>query len=197
MTAGQCSGLSWEQRGAAATTGDDLRRGASGAPRRWARWSGHRAPATPARAPRNLTRDPDEEAARGAGAAPPRGRRADGRDARADEGRGDEDRPARLVHRHRVPAARVPRALPGASSPRCARPAPPMPWKKVHKVLDEEWEEPVRGAVRGLRRRTPPRPPRSARCTEAVLPGRAAGGGEDPVPRRGGRRSPPTCRTPG
>ena len=59
------------------------------------------------------------------------------------EGRGDEDRPARLVHRHRVPAARVPRALPGAARDSCAPQAPPMPWKKVRKVLDEEWEEPV------------------------------------------------------
>ena len=76
--------------------------------------SAPRAPATPARAPPTSRARP-RSARRGARAPPPRGRRADGRDARPHEGRGDEDRPARLLHRHRVPAARVPRALPGAA----------------------------------------------------------------------------------
>jgi len=45
--------------------------------------------------------------------ASPRGRREDGRRTRRAQGRGDEDRPARVVHRYGVPAARVPRAVPG------------------------------------------------------------------------------------
>ena len=76
-----------------------------------------------------------EELARGVG-------RADGRHARHDEGRRDEDGPARLVHRQRVPARRVPRAVPATSSARCATSAPPMPWERVRKVLDEEYDEP-------------------------------------------------------
>ena len=41
--------------------------------------------------------------------------------------------------------------------------APPMPWKKVRSVLDEEWEEPWRSCSRTSRRRRPP--PRSDKCT--------------------------------
>ena len=64
--------------------------------------------------------------------------------------------------------------------------APTMPWKKVRKVLDEEWDEPVRGAVRGLRARG-----RGGGLDRPGAPRRAAGrparGGEDPVPGRGRR----------
>ena len=54
-----------------------------------------------------------DEAARAHGRARARVGRAAGRHARHDEGRRDEDGPARLLHRHRLPARRVPRALPG------------------------------------------------------------------------------------
>ena len=113
------------------------------------------------------------EAGAGARAAPPGGRRADGRHARPHEGRGDEDRPARLLHRHRVPAAGVPRALPGQ-----ARHA-------AHHGAADAVEEGARGARRGVGRarsrscsRTsstrPPRRRRSARCTGPCCP---TGGG--------------------
>ena len=126
-----------------------------------------------------------EGAARGgARSDAPRGRRADGEDARDDEGRRDEDRPARLVHRHRVPAARVRRALPGGA----LEAALPGAADAV-----EEGEERARGgvggsgrgAVRGLRARG-----RRRRVDRPGAPRRAArrpqGGGEDPVPGRGG-----------
>ena len=132
---------------------------------------------------------------RGARRAPPRGRRADGPDARPDEGRGDEDRPARLVHRHGVPAAGVPRALPGAAL------------RAAHLGAADAVEEggararggvgrAGRGAVRGLRAGG-----RRGRLDRPGAPGRALrrppGGGEDPVPRRGRGDRGPTCRTPG
>ena len=43
--------------------------------------------------------------------------------------------------------------------------APPMPWKKVRGGARRGVGGARGGAVRGLRRTTPPRPPRSARCT--------------------------------
>ena len=119
----------------------------------------------------------------GSGAAAPRGGRADGRDARTHEGSGDEGRPARLVHRHRVPASRIPRALPGQ-----ARHA------ALHGASDAVGEGARsarrgvggarRGAVRGLRtRRRGGRLDRSGAPCRAT--GRAAGGGEGAVPRCG------------
>ena len=44
--------------------------------------------------------------------------------------------------------------------------APPMPWEKVEKVLDEEYDgEPRLRALRRVRAPRPSPPPRSARCT--------------------------------
>ena len=70
--------------------------------------------ATPGPRPPRLARLADEADGEARGA-PPGDGAEDGPDARRDEGRGDEDRPARLVHRHRVPAARVRRDLPGGA----------------------------------------------------------------------------------
>ena len=133
-------------------------------------------------------------------AAPHGGRGADGRDAGADEGRRDEDRPTRLVHRHRVPASGVPRALPGQ-----ARHA------ALHGAADavEEGAGGARrgvggsrgGALRGLRaRRRRGRLDRPG--AQGGATGRQASGGEGAVPRRGGgdrgrhaeRRADPAAR---
>ena len=48
--------------------------------------------------------------------------------------------------------------------------APAMPWEKVRKVLDEEYDEPCEDLFESNRARRPSRPPRSARCTARVLP---------------------------
>ena len=62
--------------------------------------------------------------------------------------------------------------------------APPMPWKKVRGVLDEEWEEPVEELFEDFDARR-----RRGRLDRPGAPGGAAGraarGGEGPVPRRG------------
>ena len=47
--------------------------------------------------------------------------------------------------------------------------APTMKWKDVRKVLDEEWRTPSRSCSR-TSSTTPPRPPRSARCTARRCP---------------------------
>ena len=84
--------------------------------------------------------------------------------ARRDEGRRDEDRPDRVLHRHRLPAPRVPRDLPGAAR------------QAAHRRAGDALGEGPRGARGGVRRagprassprssRRPSPPPRSARCT--------------------------------
>ena len=142
-----------------------------------ARYAGTRA--------RNLARDPRRRRA-GARAAPSRGRRADGRDARAHEGRRDEDRAARLVHRHGVPAAGVPRPLPGQ-----ARDAP------LHGAADAVGEGRRRCSTRSGRSRVEElfedfehdaaAAASIGQVHRAVLPDGRQGGREGPVPRRGGR----------
>ena len=124
-------------------------------------------------------------------AAPPGNGDEDGRRAGPDEGRGDEARPVRLLHRHRIPAARVRRDLPGAAREAAHR-----------RAVDAlgEGRQGARGGVRGraalgalrrlrgggVRRRLdrPGAPRRAAR--------RAPGRGQDPVPgdRRSARRRP-------
>ena len=63
-----------------------------------------------------------------------------GRRSRPDEGRGDEARPVRLLHRHRIPAGGVRRDLPGAARETAHRRARRCPGSKVAKVLDEEYD---------------------------------------------------------
>ena len=111
-----------------------------------------------------------------------------------DEGRGDEDRPARLLHRHGVPAARVPRALPGAAGLAAhlgAADAVEEGGARAARGVGRAGGGAVRELRPGGRRRRPP----SARCT-APCCRRPRGGGEDPVPRRGRGDPAPTCRTP-
>ena len=72
--------------------------------------------------------------------APPRDRAQDGLDPRRDEGCGDEARPARVVRRHRVPAARVRGALPGGAR------------EAAHLGPADAVEQGLRGARRGVRR---------------------------------------------
>ena len=112
------------------------------------------------------------------------------RHARRDEGRGDEDGPARLVHRHRVPARRVPRALPGEAR------------EAAHLGAGDAVEEGPQGARGGVRRalRRAVRRDRAGgvrgRLDRSGPPGdaarRPAGRGEDPVSgrRRGDPRRP-------
>ena len=105
-------------------------------------------------------------AARGA---PPGDGHEDGRDPGRDEGSGDEARPARLLRRHRVPAARVRGALPGGAR------------QAAHLGAGDAVGE---GRARSSRRSTaasrstscsprssrrPSPPPRSARCTAPTL----------------------------
>ena len=189
-------GPTYPQRGLGAARRQlDSRPDASAARRRWARRSARRAPATPGPAPptspaprrrrrRRSTRRHLEAAERMV------------RDARANEGRGDEDGAARLVHRHRVPARRVPRALPGAARHAahlgaadaleegangcCAR-SGTSPCDELFERFDSEASA---AASIGQVHRA-----RAAR--------RARGGGQDPVPRAWPTRSAPTCRTPG
>ena len=120
--------------------------------------------------------------ARGARGAPPRDRDEDGRRARRDEGRGDEARPARLVRRHRVPAARVRRDLPGAARQAAHLGAADA----VGAGLGGDRGRVRRAGARALRRVRAARLRR--RLDRPGPPGDAArrppGGGEDPVPRR-------------
>ncbi len=62
--------------------------------------------------------------------------------------------------------------------------APPMPWKKVRAVLDEEWEEPVEELFEDFEHDAAAAAS-IGQVHRAVLPGRAARGGEGAVPRRG------------
>ena len=94
-------------------------------------------------------------------------RRAPRRHARHDEGRRDEDGAARLLHRHRLPARGVPRAVPGEARRRFAPRRRAMPWEKVRRVLDAGVRRALRGAVRARSSPRRSRPPRSARCTGA------------------------------
>ena len=115
-------------------------------------------------------------------------------DPRRDEGRGDEDGPARLVHRHRVPAPRVRRALPGAARPAAhlrARDAlgegaqgarGGVPGEPFDELFAEHRARRVRGRVD-----RPGAPRHAAR--------RARRRGQDPVPgRRRGARGRPAKR---
>ncbi len=105
---------------------------------------------------------------------------------RRDEGRGDEAGPARLLHRHRVPAPASTREIYQEQLAKLRTEAPSMPWEKVAKVLrGGVRRRAARGAVRrdrarGVRRGLdrPGAPRHAAR--------RAQGRGQDPVP--GGRR---------
>ena len=72
-------------------------------------------------------------------AAPPGDGDEDGRRARPDEGRGDEARPVRLLHRHRIPAPEYAEIYQEQLA-KLRTDAPPMPWEKVVKVLEEEYE---------------------------------------------------------
>ena len=116
--------------------------------------------------------------------------------ARRDEGRGDEDRPDRLLHRHRLPAARVPRDLPGAAREAAHLGAADAVgegrarcWRRSTTASRSESSSP-----RSSPRRSPP--PRSARstarrCTTAApvavkiqYPGRRRGARVRPGQRR-------------
>ena len=68
--------------------------------------------------------------------------RAAGRHARHDEGRRDEDGAARLLHRHRLPARGVPRAVPGEARRRCAPPLPRCPGRRCAGCSTQEFDEP-------------------------------------------------------
>ena len=104
----------------------------------------------------------------------PGGGRADGQDAGPAQGRGGEDRPARVVHRHGLHPRRVPRRLSGGARQAARRRARDA-FKDVRAVLDEEWDEPIEDAVRVLRRAghrgrvDRPGPPRRARRTGATV----------------------------
>ena len=115
------------------------REGSGGRPS-WARSSVSRAPVTPA--PRRPTsaapRRRSQEQPR---AAPPGDGDEDGRRARPDEGRGDEARPVRLLHRHRVHPRGVPRDLPGAAG------------EAAHRRAGDALGEGRQGAGGGVRRR--------------------------------------------
>ena len=78
---------------------------------------------------------------RGRAGAAPGGGRTDGCHAGPHEGRGHEDRPARVLHRHGVPPPEY-RDLYQEHLAQLRTQAPTMPWSQVRKVLDEEWEEP-------------------------------------------------------
>ena len=75
-------------------------------------------------------------------AAPPGDGDEDGRRAGPDEGRGDEARPVRLLHRHRVHPRGVPRDLPGAAG------------EAAHRRAGDALGEGREGARGGVRRRT-------------------------------------------
>ena len=138
--------------------------------------------------------------------------------ARRDEGRRDEDRPDGLLHRHRLPAPRVPRDLPGRSSLSCAPTRPRCRGRRSQRCSRRSTtSRPERvfavdraGGVRGgLDRPGPPRdaarrharsrsrsstrgsPMRSSRTS----PTRASSSGWRRCWRRGStrRRSPPSC----
>ena len=139
----------------------------------------------------------EEAEQRAARAAPPGDGDEDGRRARPDEGRGDEARPVRLLHRHRVHPRGVPRDLPGAAG------------ETAHRRAGDALGEGREGARGGVRRRTALRALRRVRARglrrrldRPGAPRRAArrppGRGEDPVPgdRRGARRRPPQRRHP-
>ena len=128
----------------------------------------------------------DEAGQREARGAPPGNGDEDGRRARPDEGRGDEARPVRLVHRHRIHPRGVPRDLPGAArqaAQRGARDALGAGRQSARRGVRRRTALRVlrRDRARGVRRRLdrPGPPGRAAR--------RAPGRGEDPVPgdRRG------------
>ena len=147
------------------------------------------------RGPRRPTSPAPRRAAREARAAPHRDGDEDGRRARPDEGRGDEARPVRLLHRHRVHPRGVPRDLPGAAGEAAHRRPGDAVGEGREGARRGVRRRAARGAVRrvragGLRRRLdragPPR--RAAR--------RATGRGQDPVPgdRRGAGRRPPQRR---
>ena len=73
--------------------------------------------------------------------------------------------------------------------------APPMPWKKVRSVLDEEWDEPVEELFEDFDHDAAAAAS-IGQVHRAQLPDGRRGGGQDPVPRRGGGDRAPTCRTP-
>ena len=119
-------------------------------------------------------------------AAPPGDGDENGRRPRPDEGRGDEARPVRLLHRHRVHPRGVPRDLPGPVGETANR--------RAGDALGEDRQ----GAGGGVRRRTALGVLRRVRARglrrrldRPGPPGRAArrppGRGQDPVPgdRRG------------
>ena len=125
---------------------------------------------------------------------PPRDGAEDGPHARRDEGRGDEDRPARLVHRHRVPAARVRRDLPGGAGEAAHLGAADA----VGAGLEGDRGGVRRARARALRRvrarrRSPP--PRSARCTARRCSTGARSRSRSST-RASPRRSSRTCATP-
>ena len=74
--------------------------------------------------------------------------------------------------------------------------APPMPWKKVERVLREEWDEPVSELFEDFDHEAAAAAS-IGQVHRAVLCDGRRGGGEDPVPRRGRGDRAPTCRTPG
>ena len=112
-----------------------------------------------------------------------------------DEGRGDEARPVRLLHRHRVHPRGVPRDLPGAAG------------EAAHRRAGDALGEGREGARGGVRRRTalralrrvrarrPSPPPRSARCTGPSCSTGARSRSRSST-RGSPRRSTPTCATP-
>ena len=98
-------------------------------------------------------------------AAPPGDGDEDGRRARPDEGRGDEARPVRLLHRHRVHPRGVPRDLPGAAGETAHRRAGDALGEGREGARGGVRRRAALGALRRDRARRPSPPPRSARCT--------------------------------
>ncbi len=127
---------------------------------------GDRRPGDPLRGNQGGERRPLERGGR----QPPRGPTSrdgdeDGLGPRRDEGCRDEDGAARLVHRHRVPAARVRRALPGAARPSCARTRPRCPGRRCGRCSTRSTRANRSTSCSPTSSRTRSRPPRSARFT--------------------------------
>ncbi len=132
---------------------------------------------------------------RAAGAAPPGDGDEDGRRARRDEGRGDEARPVRLLHRHRVHPRGVPRDLPGAAGETAhRRPGDALGARSRRCWRTSTTANRCRSCSPSSRPRPSPRP-RSARCTGPSC-STAARSRSRSSTRGSPRRSKPTSATP-
>ena len=171
MTAGQCSERQCRRCRrslARARRHRRFRRGASGAPRRWARWSARRAPATPGTRAATSRATPRRRRRRwssGTSRPPSRWSRRSGTMKGAAMKVGQL---ASFIDTEFLPPEY--RELYQDKLATLRTSAPPMPWKKVREVLDEEWDGARARSCSRTSTRRPPRPPRSARSTAAVLP---------------------------